>query len=66
MLPFLWAGDAYLYQTLGDACDQFFSWGEDLGPFKCYFYDLVYYVLCLGKCFGCFLHDFGNKVVFSS
>ena len=45
----LWAGDAYLYQVLGDACDQFFSWEEGLGPFRCYFYDLVYYVLCLEK-----------------
>ena len=60
----LWAGDAYLYQALRDACDQFFSWEEGLGPFICYFDDLVYYVLCLGKGFGCFLHDFGNKVVF--
>ena len=64
--PFLWASDAYLYQALRDACDQFFSQEEGLGPFRCYFYDLVYYVLCLGKGFACFLHDFGNKVVFSS
>ena len=26
-----------------------FRWEEGLGPFRCYFYDLVYYVLCLGK-----------------
>ena len=58
--------DAYLYQALGDACDQFFCWEEGLGPFRCYFYDLVYYVLCLGKGLIGFLHDFGNKVVFSS
>ena len=45
----MWASDEYLYQALGDACDQVFSWEEGLGPFKCYFYDLVYYVLCLGK-----------------
>ena len=62
--PFLWAGDAYLYQALGNAYDQFFSWEEGLGPFRCYFYDLVYYVLCLGKGFGCFLHDFGKQSCF--
>ena len=26
-----------------------FRWEEGFGPFRCYFYDLVYYVLCLGK-----------------
>ena len=45
----LWASDEYLYQVLGDACDQIFSWEEGLGPFRCYFYDLVYYILCLEK-----------------
>ena len=33
---------------------QFFSWEEGLRPFRCYFYDLVYYVLCLGKCLVAF------------
>ena len=28
---------------------SFFSLEEGLGPFRCYFYNLVYYVLCLGK-----------------
>ena len=64
VVPFLWAGDAYLYQVLGDACDLFFSWEESLEPFRCYFYDLVYYVLYLEKGLVAFLHDFGNKIVF--
>ena len=33
---------------------SFFSWEEGLGPFRCYFYDFVYYVLCLGKCLVAF------------
>ena len=42
-----------------------FRWEEGLGPFRCYFYDLVYYVLCLGKGLVAFLHDYGNKVASS-
>lgn len=28
---------------------SFFSWKKDFEPLRCYFYDLVYFALCLGK-----------------
>ena len=39
---------------MGDDCDWFFSWEKGFGPFRCYFYDLVYFGLCLGNCLVAF------------
>ena len=46
-----------------DACDQSFHWEEGLGPFRYYFYDLVYYVLCLGKCLVAFYMILETKLL---
>ena len=40
-------------------------WEEGLGPFRCYLYDLVCYVLCLGKGLVAFCMILENKVVSS-